>query len=101
MGGRFDDWRGELTSGAVLIASVTLGYPDDGRSGGHLVVVHGWVEDESGARLQLMDPSDYGPHVAELPAERFFPSFSGRVIRCAQARPAGGLRNGDTYFSGT
>lgn len=66
-----------------IVASVTLGFPEDGRKGGHLVVLCGF--DASGpARIEVRDPSSWGEQNRSVPRHRLLASFSGRVIRFAR-----------------
>jgi ABC-type bacteriocin/lantibiotic exporter with double-glycine peptidase domain len=75
-----DDVRSCLESTrGPLIASVTLRFPEDGRRGGHLVVVTA-VDDGPGARICIRDPSSWGKEEDSISAARFSASYSGRVI---------------------
>ncbi len=75
-----DDLRPCLEStGGPLIASVTLRFPEDGRRGGHLVVVT-TVDEGPGARICIRDPSSCGKGEDSISAARFSASYSGRVI---------------------
>jgi ABC-type bacteriocin/lantibiotic exporter with double-glycine peptidase domain len=75
-----DDLRSYLESTAgPLIASVTVRFPEDGRRGGHLVVVTA-VGDGPGARICIRDPSSGGKEEHSISAARFSASYSGRVI---------------------
>jgi Papain-like cysteine protease AvrRpt2 len=75
-----DDLRSCLEStGGPLIASVTLRFPEDGRRGGHLVVVTA-VDEGPGARICTRDPSSWGKEEDSISAARFSASYSGRVI---------------------
>jgi len=83
-----DDLRTCLESTAgPLIASVTRQFPEDGRSGGHLVVVTA-VGDGPEALICFRDPSGWGMEESRIPAKRFSASYAGRVI----AFPAPGAR---------
>lgn len=66
-------------TGSPLIASVTRQFPDDGRRGGHLVVVTG-VDNGPVARVCCRDPASGGIRESRIPAARFFASFAGRII---------------------
>lgn len=68
-----------LAQGPV-IASVTLGFPEDGRRGGHLVVVCGFEEGEPRV-VHVRDPARWGESHSSVGEQRFLASFSGRVIR--------------------
>src|SRR5205807_734787 len=75
-----DDLRSCLEStGGPLIASVALRFPEDGRHGGHLVVVTA-VDEGLGARVCIRDPSSWGKAEDSISAARFSASYSGRVI---------------------
>lgn len=75
-----DDLRSCLEStGGPLIASVTFRFPEDGRRGGHLVVVTA-VDGGPGARICIRDPSSWGKEEDSISAARFSASYSGRVI---------------------
>jgi hypothetical protein len=76
-----NDLRSCLEStGGPLIASVTWQFPEDGRSGGHLVVVTA-VSDGPDARICFRDPSGWGMEESWIiPAARFLASYTGRVI---------------------
>lgn len=71
--------RAVLEHGPV-IASVTLGFPEDGRRGGHLVVVCGFEERHSRV-VHVRDPARWGESSSSVGEPRFLASFSGRVIR--------------------
>lgn len=62
-----------------LIASVTRQFPEDGRRGGHLVVVTA-IGDGPEPRICCLDPADGGLGESRIPATRFFASFAGRII---------------------
>ncbi|QUQ64476.1 cysteine peptidase family C39 domain-containing protein [Kutzneria sp. CA-103260] len=64
---------------APLIASVTLQFPQDGRRGGHLVVVSA-LDDEPDPWICFRDPSTWGETNTRVPAARFAASYTGRVI---------------------
>jgi ABC-type bacteriocin/lantibiotic exporter with double-glycine peptidase domain len=75
-----DDLRSCLEfTGSPLIASVTRQFPEDGRRGGHLVVVTA-IDDEPTPRICCLDPADGGLGEIRIPAARFFASFAGRII---------------------
>lgn len=82
-----DDLRSCLEStGGPLIASVTFRFPEDGRRGGHLVVVTAAGEGP-GARICIRDPSSWGKEEDSIPAARFSASYSGRVITFTDRHP--------------
>jgi hypothetical protein len=75
-----DDLRSCLEStGGPLIASVTFRFPEDGRRGGHLVVVTAAGEGPR-ARICIRDPSSWGREEDSISAARFCASYSGRVV---------------------
>ena len=66
-------------TGSPLIASVTRQFPEDGRRGGHLVVVTA-VDRGPMPRICCRDPASGGSSETRIPAARFFASFAGRII---------------------
>lgn len=66
-------------TGSPLIASVTRQFPEDGRRGGHLVVVTA-VDRGPMPRICCRDPASAGIRETRIPAARFFASFAGRII---------------------
>lgn len=66
------------TTGPV-IASVTHTFPEDGRRGGHLVVVCS-RHTESESIISFLDPSRWGASHSTVTEKRFFSSFTGRGI---------------------
>jgi hypothetical protein len=66
-------------SGGPLIASVTRQFPEDGRRGGHLVVVTA-VDNGPMPWICCRDPADEGMRDGQISAARFFASFAGRII---------------------
>lgn len=79
--GRLDD--------APLIVSVTEQFPEDGRKGGHLVILRGY---ESGPdpTIHFRDPSAWGQENDQVPLSRLSHSYTGRAITFAP------LNNGDS-----
>jgi hypothetical protein len=67
---------------APLIVSATEQFPDDGRTGGHLVVLHGY-EAAPDPILHFRDPSAWGQTHDRLPLSRLAPSYTGRAITFA------------------
>lgn len=61
------------------IVSVTHKLPIDGRKGGHLIVVSA-VDVLNQTGVTFRDPSGWGANESNVALERFFSSFSGRVI---------------------
>lgn len=75
-----DDLRSCLEStGSPLIASVTRQFPEDGRRGGHLVVVTA-VDGGPMPWICCRDPAGDGMSESRISAARFSASFAGRVI---------------------
>lgn len=67
-------------AGIPSIVSCTFRFPDDGRKGGHLVVFRGEVVKDGERYAAFADPSRWGAHHSELPAERFWTSWTGRAV---------------------
>jgi len=75
-----DDLRSYLEfTGSPLIASVTRQFPEDGRRGGHLVVVTA-VDNGPVPQICCRDPAAGGMRDSRISAARFFASFAGRII---------------------
>ncbi|MFF7254753.1 C39 family peptidase [Streptomyces microflavus] len=74
---------------APLIASVTEQLPEDGRSGGHLVILHGY-ETGPNPTIHFKDPSSWGQSHDRAPLSRLSASYTGRAITFAP------LTNGET-----
>jgi hypothetical protein len=64
-------------------------FPDDGRSGGHLVILRGF-EDGPDPTIFIRDPSAWGQRHDRVPLSRLSPSYTGRVITFAP------LNNGES-----
>lgn len=64
---------------APLIVSVTEQFPDDGRTGGHLVIARGY-ESGSDPKILIRDPSAWGQTHDRVPLSRFAPSYADRAI---------------------
>lgn len=79
--GRLDD--------APVIVSVTEQLPDDGRSGGHLVILRGY-EDGPDPTVYIRDPSAWGQTHDRVPLSRLSPSYARRAITFAP------LNNGES-----
>ncbi|EST25492.1 C39 family peptidase [Streptomyces roseochromogenus] len=73
---------------APLIVSVTEQLPDDGRAGGHLVILHGY-EDGPDPTVHFRDPSAWGQTHDRVPLSRLTPSYTGRAITFAPLIPNG------------
>lgn len=73
---------------APLIVSVTEQLPDDGRSGGHLVILHGYEEGPD-PTIFIRDPSAWGQTHDRVPLSRLSPSYTGRAIIFAPLIPDG------------
>ncbi|WP_438296753.1 C39 family peptidase [Streptomyces sp. HUAS TT7] len=67
---------------APLIMSVTEQFPNDGRTGGHLVIAHGY-EDGVDPTIFIRDPSAWGQTNDRVPLSRVTPSYTGRAITFA------------------
>jgi hypothetical protein len=67
---------------APLIISVTEQFPDDGRTGGHLVIARGY-ENEPEPVILIRDPSGWGQTHDRVPLSRVVASYSGRAITFA------------------
>ncbi|AYN43625.1 hypothetical protein D9753_12735 [Streptomyces dangxiongensis] len=72
--GRLDD--------APLIVSVTEQFPDDGRTGGHLVILRGY-DDGPEPVIRFRDPSAWGQSHDRVPLSRLSASYTGRAITFA------------------
>ncbi len=72
--GRLDD--------APLIVSVTEQFPEDGRKGGHLVILRGY-EDRPDPTILFRDPSRWGQAQDRVPLSRLSASYTGRAITFA------------------
>lgn len=77
------------------VVSSTIGFPVDGRTGGHLVVFAGVSVVEGQDLVHFVDPSRWGATHDSVPADRFWASCTGRVIALwrASAGPPAGLRD--------
>ncbi|WP_329260530.1 C39 family peptidase [Streptomyces sp. NBC_01478] len=67
---------------APVIVSVTEQLPDDGRSGGHLVILCGY-EDAPDPTIEFRDPSAWGQTHDRVPLSRVSASYTGRAITFA------------------
>ncbi|MYT33313.1 MULTISPECIES: C39 family peptidase [unclassified Streptomyces] len=67
---------------APLIASVTEQFPDDGRSGGHLVILRGYEAGPDPA-IHFRDPSAWGQTHDRVLLSRLAHSYTGRAITFA------------------
>ena len=63
-----------------LIASVTFQFPDDGRRGGHLVVLRGYEQARADPLILFRDPSRWGQEHDRVPLSRLAHSYAGRCI---------------------
>jgi hypothetical protein len=66
---------------APLIVSVTEHFPDDGRAGGHLVILRGYEDGDP--TIHFRDPSAWGQTHDRLPLSRVSASYTGRAITFA------------------
>jgi hypothetical protein len=76
-----------------LIASVTIGFPDDGRRGGHLVVLRGHERNQADPSILFRDPSGWGQANDRVRLRRLASSYTGRCITF-QPLPARSGRHG-------
>ncbi|MCP3755726.1 C39 family peptidase [Streptomyces sp. TBY4] len=67
---------------APLIVSVTEQLPEDGRSGGHLIILRGY-EDGPDPQILFRDPSAWGQTHDRVPLSRLAASYTGRAITFA------------------
>ncbi|MFJ8535562.1 C39 family peptidase [Streptomyces sp. NPDC093591] len=67
---------------APLIVSVTEQLPDDGRVGGHLVILRGY-EDGPDPAIHFRDPSAWGQTHDRVSLSRVSASYTGRAITFA------------------
>lgn len=70
---------GRLEEGPA-IASVTLGFPADGRRGGHLVVLRGYELDAADPLILFRDPSAWGQQHDRVLLSTLAHSYTGRCI---------------------
>jgi ABC-type bacteriocin/lantibiotic exporter with double-glycine peptidase domain len=63
-----------------LIASVTIGFPDDERRGGHLVVLRGYERNQADPSILFRDPSAWGQANDRVKLSRLARSYTGRCI---------------------
>jgi len=79
-----------LLEAAPVIVSVTWGFPEDGRRGGHLVVARGTAAAADGSTdVLIRDPSTWGQDHDRVPLERLAASYTGRCIAFTPLHPAG------------
>lgn len=74
---------------APLIVSVAEQLPDDGRTGGHLVILRGY-EDGPDPTIFIRAPSAWGQTHDRVPLSRVTPSYTGRAISFAPLIRKGG-----------
>ncbi|MFI5617472.1 C39 family peptidase [Streptomyces sp. NPDC051567] len=67
---------------APLIVSVTEQLPEDGRRGGHLIILRGY-EDGPDPVIRFRDPSAWGQKHDRVPLSRLAHSYTGRAITFA------------------
>ena len=77
-----EDLTGALDA-APLIISITERFPTDGRKGGHLVVAHGYTDDEPDPVILFRDSSAWGQTHDQMPFSRVARSYSGRAVTFA------------------
>ncbi|WP_346779675.1 C39 family peptidase [Streptomyces sp. S3(2020)] len=73
---------------APLIVSVTEQFPDNGRAGGHLVILRGY-DDGPDPTIHFRDPSAWGQTHDRVPLSRVSASYTGRAITFAPLNPHG------------
>jgi hypothetical protein len=69
-----------VNNGEILITSVTHKFPDDGRKGGHLILVYGTRHINNQLSLRFMDPSGWGANNTTIAYEQFCKSFAMKGI---------------------
>lgn len=69
-----------VNNGELLITSVTHKFPDDGRKGGHLILVYGASHSQNRTILKFMDPSGWGANNTTVTYEKFCKSFAMKGI---------------------
>lgn len=72
---RYDIEKG-LKKGFVYVVSVTHMFPENGKTGGHLVLLY-YMDDST---VYFNDPSTWGEEHHRLEKKRFFSSYSNRCI---------------------
>lgn len=77
---------GRLQEGPA-IASVTLGFPADGRRGGHLVVLRGYELDTADPLILFRDSSGWGQQHDRVLLSTLAHSYTGRCITFKAAAP--------------
>jgi len=80
-----DELVGRLGDAPVII-SITEQFPDDGRTGGHLVIARGY-HDAPDPTILIRDPSGWGQTHDRVPLSRVQASYSGRAITFAPLSP--------------
>jgi len=75
-----------------LIASVTIGFPDDGRRGGHLVVLRGYERNQADPSILFRDPSAWGQANDRVKLAGLARSYTGRCITFQSLPAPPGLR---------
>ncbi|WP_256725500.1 hypothetical protein [Streptomyces sp. IMTB 2501] len=73
---------------AVLIVSVAEQLPDNGRDGGHLVILRGY-EDGPDPTTHFRDPSAWGQTHDRVPRSRLSPFRTGRASTFRPLIPSG------------
>ena len=71
-----------------LIVSVTIQFPDDGRRGGHLVLLRGYEEGPADPLILLRHPWRWRQAHDRVLLSRLARSYTGRCITFAPARGA-------------
>lgn len=73
-----------IASGALLIASVAVGFEGESKSG-HLILVHGITIENQVRQLMIHHPSSWESYEwrdKPIPVDRFWKHFSGNIIEC-------------------
>lgn len=78
---------------APVIVSVADQLPQDGRKGGHLIVVHGCEGDGEDPEIFIRDPSSWGQEHDRVPLRRLTASYTGRAITFAPVSKRAGGRS--------
>lgn len=73
-----------LADGKMIIASVASQFPEDGRRGGHLILLYDCDASGGETHLVFMDPSDWGARHTTVPFSRFCKSFAMNGIVLTQ-----------------
>lgn len=75
-----EELLGACARGLPSIVSCSIGFPEDGQRGGHLVVLLGELPPSGSQRVAFADPSRWGEAHRDVDSARFWASWSGRAI---------------------